>query len=154
LQHPKSPHVDVIALPLQSGGSGATLYPLDLSLAEANMQVSPAMAVSIIGYPEGFASACTWPIWKTGHIASEPDLDWNGLPCFLIDATTRGGMSGSPVVARMYGSYPTTEGGVSLGGTATRFLGVYSDQYEGPEIGVVWRPQVIAESFARPGTNQ
>jgi hypothetical protein len=86
------------------------------------------MTVSIIGYPYGLATAHAWPIWKTGHIASDIDLDYDGRPAFLIDATARSGMSGSPVVHRTSGGFTTRSGDViySTGvRPATRFLGVY-----------------------------
>jgi hypothetical protein len=136
--------VDVVALPLSSD-SQIKIYPLDLTLADSDIVVQVAMAVSIIGYPFGLAVAGRWPIWKTGHVASDPELDYDQRPVFVIDATTRGGMSGSPVVARFYGGYMMKKG-YALGGTGTRLLGVYSGRVHGEaEIGLVWRPRVISE---------
>ena len=106
LEHPQGYAIDVVALPLTQHPDVA-FYPLDLALADTNMLPQPGMPVSIIGYPYGLATGVGWPIWKTGHIASDPDLDYDGRPAFLIDATTRGGMSGSPVVLRLSGGYPT-----------------------------------------------
>jgi hypothetical protein len=34
-----------------------------------------AMLISVIGYPQGLAAGKSWPIWKIGHIASDPDID-------------------------------------------------------------------------------
>ena len=120
---------------------------MDMSLADTDVIAQPAMPVSIIGFPYGLATAGAWPIWKTGHIASDPDLDYDGRPAFLIDATTRGGMSGSPVVLRLSGGYNTKNGKQILaGGIATKFLGVYSGRiHADAEIGMVWRPHVINE---------
>ena len=116
-----------------------------MSLAHTDLKIEPAMTVSIIGYPFGLHSD-RWPIWKTGHIATNPDLNFEGKPAFLIDATTRPGMSGSPVVVRMWGAYLDNAGNYNIGCGATRFLGVYSGTiYETSEIGRVWRPQVIDE---------
>ena len=105
------------------------------------------MPMSIIGYPGGLAVGGGWPVWKTGHIASDPDLDYNNLPGFLVDVTARAGMSGSPVVLRLSGGYRLLDGShiLAQGGTATLFLGVYSAQFRREELGVVWRPQVIRE---------
>lgn len=66
---------------------------------------------------------------------------------FLIDATTRGGMSGSPVVLRQVGGYLTKSGGqVIMPGVSTRFLGIYSGRLpRDSEIGRVWRPRLIKE---------
>src|SRR5690242_7246944 len=52
----------------------------------------------VIGYPQNTENF--YPIWKSGTIASEPNLMPLGIPFFYIDATTRKGMSGSPVVFR------------------------------------------------------
>ena len=52
------------------------------------------MPISIIGFPLGMSGPSRMAIWKTGHIATEPDVDYNGEPFFIIDATTRQGMSG------------------------------------------------------------
>jgi len=149
IEHPRGSQVDVVALPLQiipSIDDAIQLYPFNLSLAETNMRIEPAMAVSIIGYPFGLHSG-RWPIWKTGHIATDPDLNYEGKPAFLIDATTRPGMSGSPVVARMWGGFMDNSGNYTItSGQATRFLGVYSGTiYDTSEIGRVWRPKVIDE---------
>lgn len=147
LEHQQGRNIDVILLPLQQIDNEIQVHPLDLNLANTDMVAQPAMPVSIIGYPLGIATGGNFPIWKTGHIASDPDLDYNNLPVFLIDATTRGGMSGSPVVLRLSSGYSTRGGSWILGGGArTLFLGVYSGRVrEKSEIGMVWRPAVINE---------
>lgn len=146
IEHPSGRDVDVVALPL-THHNDVKFYPFDLGLAQFDMVPEPAMPISIIGYPYGLATGGAWPIWKTGHIASDPDLDYDGKPVFLIDATTRGGMSGSPVVLRLHGGYKTSNGSyVMSGGTSTKFLGVYSGRIHGQaEIGRVWRPNLIDE---------
>lgn len=145
-EHPEGRNVDVVALPLDMNFPDLTTYPLDLSLADHNVALAPAMAVSIIGYPFGLATGQAFPIWKTGHIASDPGVNYDGRPAFLIDATTRGGMSGSPVVFRSSGPYPSRDGALKLGGTVTAFLGVYSGRiHEDAEVGLVWRPRLVTE---------
>ena len=150
IEHRDGHSVDVVALPLSSVDAQVTIYPFDLNLADFDMVVQVAMPVSIIGFPFGLSTGGAWPIWKTGHIASDPDLDYDKRPAFLIDATTRGGMSGSPVVLRIYGGYATSKAAMSIGGgPGTRFLGVYSGRIHGQaEIGRVWRPSVIHEILA------
>lgn len=150
--HPRGSQIDVVALPLSiipSIDNTIQLYPFDLSLAYTDLVIEPAMPVSIIGYPFGL-SIERWPIWKTGHIATDPDLDYGGRPAFLIDATTRPGMSGSPVVVRMWSGFRNRAGTYRVAcGQTTRFLGVYSGTiYDTSEIGRVWRPQVIDEIFS------
>ena len=148
-EHPKGHAVDVLALPITVDNDVA-VYDLNLSLANFDMVVQVAMPVSIIGFPFERATKGMMPIWKTGHIASDPDLDYDRRPAFLIDATTRAGMSGSPVVLRIYGDYATSRAWMTIGRTAgTRFLGVYSGRIDDQtEIGRVWRPSVIKEILA------
>jgi len=131
-------HADAAVLPLEDIPDGALLHCLDLALAESDIAVIPGMTLYIIGFPYGRASTGKMPIWKTAHIASEYDLDVEGARAFLVDATTREGMSGAPVVLR---SYP----GNTADDVVTRFLGIYSAQYLDSEIGVVWRPEIITE---------
>jgi hypothetical protein len=84
IEHPRGSLVDVVALPLQFVDDKIQLYPFDLSLAEEDIVVEPGMPISIIGYPFGLQSAGGWPIWKTGHIATDPDLDFSrDQPAFL-----------------------------------------------------------------------
>ena len=147
IEHPLGSKVDVVALPLDPPANVA-IYPLDLSLAKTDIVVSPAMPVSVIGFPLGLSAGESWPIWKTGHVASDPDMDFQpGRPAFLIDATTRSGMSGAPVVLRLNGGYFNSEGGYTMaGGISTKFMGVYAGRiHEDSEIGRVWRPFVIKE---------
>jgi hypothetical protein len=139
--------IDVIALPLRSI-EGIDLYPFDLSLANVDLIVEPAMPVSIIGYIAGLSQPGQWPIWKTGHVATDFELEYNELPAFLVDATNRGGMSGSPVVVRMWGGFRTKNSGAILSSSfpTTRFLGIYSGTpYDTSEIGQVCRPHIIQE---------
>jgi len=148
IEHPLGNCIDVVAIPIESV-HGINVYPLDLALANVDIVPAPAMPVSVIGYPLGLTAGKSWPIWKTGHIASDPDIDYeSGRPAFLIDATTRSGMSGSPVVLRL-DSYTRRNGTqVIAGGTATKFMGVYAGRvHEESEIGRVWRPFVLTEIF-------
>lgn len=147
IEHSDGPNVDLAALSLELDDS-IKVYPLDLGLADHDVVLQPAMSVSIIGYPYGLATGAAFPIWKTGHIASDPDLDYDGRPAFLIDATTRGGMSGSPVIYRTTGGYPSKSGAITFSGLTTAFLGVYSGRiHPDAEVGRVWRPKLIEELF-------
>lgn len=151
LEHPLGSSVDVVAIPLNLPAQIA-VHPLDLSLAQADMVVTPAMPVSVIGFPLGLSAGENWPIWKTGHVASDPDVDFQpGRPAFLIDATTRSGMSGSPVVLRLSGGYSTRNAShIMVGPMATKLLGVYAGRIHNlSEIGRVWRPFVIQEILDR-----
>ena len=144
LEHPQGRRIDVVALPVTVDDE-IQLYPLDLGLANIDLLLSPAEPVSIIGFPFGLASGGKFPIWKTGHLASDIDLDYDGLPTFIVDATTKPGMSGSPVVARRIGMYRSSQA-MQMGGSATRFLGIYSGRIHGQaDIGMVWRPEVLLD---------
>jgi Trypsin-like peptidase domain len=148
LEHRDDRGVDVVALPIESAPPKANIYSFDLSLSGADIMPEVAMPISIIGFPLRLTGPGSFPIWKTGHIASDPELDFGGQPLFLIDATTRSGMSGSPVVLRLSGRYRTRTGKIvmSSSGIQTLFLGVYAGRLsQESEIGRVWKPIVIEE---------
>jgi len=147
LEHPQGNKVDVVALPLECNDKETEYYPLDLNQSKVDVIPAVGMQVFIIGFPYGLSSERKWPIWKAGNFASEPDLDFDGSPSFLIDATTRPGMSGSPVVLRIASGYRTRERGFILSGKVkTKFMGVYSGRiHNQAEIGRVWRSSVVDE---------
>jgi Trypsin-like peptidase domain len=143
IEHPKGRQVDVVAIPYVPS---AEIYitNLDLSTSSIPLRMYPSREVSIIGYPLGLSAGGKFPIWKKGHVASEMDLDFDNKPIFLIDATTRSGMSGSPVILRQSGLVEM-ETEITTG-TYTKFLGIYSGRiHEQSEIGQVWKPHVIGE---------
>ena len=154
VEHPKGHSFDVVALALEAVDETVELYPLDLASADGNMAVSISMPVSIVGFPLGQTASVDFPIWKIGHIASEPELDFEGKPRFLIDATTRSGMSGSPVYLRNFGPYIKKSGVLMMAtGITTKFLGIYSAQSNAMEIGIVWKPSVIDEVLEKASMN-
>lgn len=105
--------------------------------------------VFVCGFPYKKSTEHVWElIWKRGSIATNPRYPWRGQDCFLIDATTTSGMSGSPVFVRKFG--PTlieSNGGINfdLMDTSlmhTRFLGLYGGHISGEmnlNIGIVWK---------------
>lgn len=102
-------------------------YHLSTELPEAKIQ--PADRVSIIGFPFGLSATGKFAIWVSGAVASEPALDYDGLPIFLVDARTRPGQSGSPVLSE--------QGNI---------LGVYSGRiHEESDLGMVWKASVVLE---------
>ena len=144
-EHELGEEIDVVAVPLEISDD-IKIYDIDLTLADFDLMIYPSEAVSIIGFPMGLTSGGKFPIWQTGHVASDIDIDWNGKPVFLIDATTKSGMSGSPVIAKRVSIYQTSQG--NKVGNAVRFLGVYSGRKisaSGIEVGFVWKPRVISE---------
>ena len=147
MEHAQGKNIDVVAIELENIDSTIKIYPIDFKLSETDLLPQIAMPVSIIGYPLGITAHGVFPVWKTGHIASEPEIDYQDLPMFLIDATTRGGMSGSPVVIRLNGGYKTRMGSYVLSGSvATKFLGTYSGRiHQDSEIGRVWKSTVLKQ---------
>lgn len=148
LEHEMGRQVDVAILPITLR-QGANKMAYTLNLKDMELIINPSDPVSIIGFPMGKSSVGNFPIWKTGHVATEIDIDYDQKPIFLIDATTRAGMSGSPVVARRSGAYEKTTNNFQIG-TATKLLGVYSGRKmfdDHSEIGLVWKPRVIEEIF-------
>jgi len=143
-EHPLGRQIDVIALLLKLNDD-IKIYNLDTSLAQTDLVLAPSEPVSIVGFPFGIAVTGKFTIWKTGHIASDIDLDYEGKPVFLVDATTRPGMSGSPVFARRLGMHRSSSGWI-VGKDAIKFLGVYSGRIrEQADVGMVWKPSVIDE---------
>jgi hypothetical protein len=65
------------------------------------MAIQIGNPIFILGYPLGFSHFINTPIWKRGSITSEPHIETaeSGLKV-VIDATTRQGMSGAPVIMR------------------------------------------------------
>ena len=144
-EHEQHEQVDVVAVPFALT-EDIKIYDVDLALADFDLMIYPSEPVSIIGFPKALTSGGKLPIWKTGHVASDIDVDWDGKPAFLIDATTRSGMSGSPVIAKRVCIYQTSR--TNQIGNAVRFLGVYSGREiseSGVEVGFVWKPRVVSE---------
>lgn len=141
--------IDVIVFPFEDSGD-ISLYPLDLGLKDVDLVVSPSEDLSIIGFPYGKASDGKFAIWKSGNLASDEDINYDNKPIVLVDATTKAGMSGSPVFAIRIGQV-RSKNGLNIGMSATRFLGVYSGRITGegvediPDIGLVWKASVLEQ---------
>jgi hypothetical protein len=100
----------------------------DLSNAN-DMVVEIGNNVFILGYPLGFSHFIRTPVWKRGSIASEPHLETpeTAGQC-VIDATTRQGMSGSPVIMREKTHYLSESGHIKKLANATRWIGIYASR--------------------------
>ena len=138
------------------------LFPYELNTPR-KVLVTPGEAVSVVGFPFGLAVAGSTAIWATGFMATEPELDYDGSPQFLIDCRTRKGQSGSAVIAHRIGSYIPLGGGLTTG-SATDLLGIYSGRInEQSDLGIVWKVSAIQEmvrsienpplSFTKIGVN-
>ncbi|WP_327042458.1 serine protease [Micromonospora ureilytica] len=148
LEHPTyGRKVDVVALPLKNV-DGVVLNPYDAKEDRFMLKIGPSDGVSIVGFPYGKAGGGLFGIWTRGFMASEPLVDWNDLPCFLIDARTRPGQSGSPVIAyQANGVSSFADGSMEISGrVVVNLLGVYSGRInEQSDLGVVWKVRVINE---------
>lgn len=104
----------------------------------------------VLGFPKAM-NARGFPIWKRASIATEPDINLDGLPKLLLDTATRQGMSGSPVIGVRRGiTNPSGSfGSDTIIGESTQFVGVYSgrigDDELGVQLGIVWKSSVIDE---------
>lgn len=109
--------------------------------------------VFVLGYPRGVTRTGVFPIWKRGSIASEPQasLTLGGIEyrnVLYIDALTKPGMSGSPVVclARAGERFCTDDGlTIEIKEAEPFIVGVYAgrdgvtqEEYE-LSVGRVWK---------------
>lgn len=154
LVHPVRGHsVDVVALPIEapeaisSGWNHPTLFfPYSLAEPADPAWLSPASDVSIIGYPYGISAGGKLPVWTRGSVASEPAANFGDEPCFLIDARTRQGQSGSPVIGYWRGTKVRADGTTAITGESWEFFGVYSGRISSEsDLGRVWRRDTVRE---------
>jgi hypothetical protein len=119
------------------------------------IRIRPTSNATLLGYPFGFSDTVNrLPVWKTGNVASEPQVDFQGKPAFLVDVSAFPGMSGSPVLAVANGVYENDR--VFVSGRVTRLLGVFSAmpvmRSDTPgqadtslQLGYVWKSALIAD---------
>ncbi|AYN09543.1 S1 family peptidase [Pseudomonas putida] len=150
VEHRSGKDVDVVVIPIPEF-DGVHLESLDLASRKTDIDLSPGLPVSIIGFPFGLWNGPAFAIWKTGAIASDVEVDYrDGRKAFLVDASTRMGMSGSPVLMRSFNGYLTSTRQYVMGGVTDKFLGVYSGRLnESSDVGIVWRAEVLVEMLDR-----
>jgi hypothetical protein len=138
--------VDVVALPLTKT-AGAELFVYDPANPGPLIIFRPSDPVSIIGFPFGLTSGGAMGIWVQGTVATEPAIDYEDVPCFLVDSRTRPGQSGSPVILYRSGGYSAEDGNVIVGPMSSeRFIGVYSGRVnEQSDLGFVWKTTALTE---------
>jgi hypothetical protein len=152
--HQNGSGIDVTVFRIPSGTQ--VYYPLDSSFliprCNSELPLYVGQQCYILGFPEGLIhrpfNDATFPIWKTGNIASEPLFDFDDQPKLLVDATTRRGMSGAMVVVSERNQ--------------NRLVGIYSGRYKQAEtgdnpdpnpyftseLGWVFRSEVVSELIA------
>lgn len=140
---------DFVALPL-SDLHDVQLYPYDL-LGGPAVALLPAEPISVVGFPFGLQAGGSLAVWATGFVASEPQIDFNNLPIFLVDCRTRPGQSGSAVITHRNGGAVTMEDGSAaiFTGPVTKFRGIYSGRInDQSDIGLVWKASAVEQLVA------
>lgn len=135
--------LDVIAIPIEGLNDIKTRLPVNGydSTQIGKIPLYNSQQLFVIGYPQNTDNF--YPIWKSGTIASEPNFISIRNSKFYIDATTRKGMSGSPVVFRDNKISNPKGGTAFLSGLTTMLIGIYSAQNFDSELGVVTRIETI-----------
>jgi len=156
LEHPTYGRtIDVVAVPLPNSLNDLLLLPISLDPPTPAPQIRVAEDLSIVGYPFGLTAGAQFPIWMRGTVASEPEVNYDGKPIFLIDARTREGQSGSPVLYYSDKAFRGLDGNTYMGsGMVTQLLGVYSGRIDNrSDIGRVIKTKVIHEILTaqKPG---
>jgi hypothetical protein len=153
-EHPTHGHkVDVVAIPLHERICATyRLFPINHIDFDANFKTEVADDAFVVGYPFSETPVAQLPIWKRASIASEPDVNIDGLPKLLVDTATRSGLSGSPVIMQRIGIHGATGGkmiGSEIIGRIRNFIGVYSGRIGSDEtkaqLGIVWKANVVEE---------
>jgi hypothetical protein len=137
--------LDIISIPVvlpKTVYEGSVLKKENI---DTTLLLDNGMDLFVVGFPNDQANYSLFPIWKRGTIASEPNLETSS---FLIDATTRGGMSGSPVFFRGT-SYRTTRAMMMGTGLNTFLIGIYSAQNYMSELGVVTKLKKVIDKLSQ-----
>lgn len=143
LEHPVlGPAADLAALPFTKHAELA-LLPLKIDDAQPALATAVTSEVYVVGYPVGYNVRLNAPlaVWTRGSLATEPSLAVDGLPVTLVDARTRGGQSGSPVLRQERGVVQYDNGGsaVGTGGPVRQMFGLYTGRVRADaDIGRVW----------------
>jgi hypothetical protein len=152
LAHPaRGRAVDVVAIPLPYADDNPIfdLHPINKYIA-VELTVRIAMEVFVLGYPFG-PEPPGYPVWKRGSMASEPDLAGIGTGYYLVDTASRPGMSGSPVIRRIWNQRVDGDRVVPAPTPLrTEFVGVYSGRRHtkderDAQLGMVWPRRCIEE---------
>ncbi|MCR4374426.1 MAG: serine protease [Acidobacteria bacterium] len=156
-QSTEQPEADVILLPIPPPVyAGIAMWVFDENHIRPHIRIRPTSSATLLGYPYGFSDTTNrLPVWKTGSVASEPQVDFQGKPAFLVDVSAFPGMSGSPVLAVANGVYEDDRE-VMRTGRVVRLLGVFSAmpviRSETPgqadtslQLGYVWKAALIAD---------
>ena len=163
IMHQDGQAIDIAAIRLVDD-ERRHIIPINDAVGVYNPVLEVGSEIYILGFPRGLKSVGNFPLWKRGSIASEPRWQARQERCFWIDAATREGMSGSPVVARaisaednsrLIGNGPLQLNSIIIARPGLAFIGVYSgrmgiaDALEA-QIGKVWHAEAVQEMLANP----
>lgn len=150
IEHPTlGAGADVVALNIRWGDDVLCLpYYIEPGIDRIGMLVTPAEAVSVIGFPFGLSTAGKLPVWATRFLAQEIALVNDNHPVFLIDCRSRQGQSGAPVIAFRSSGYRKLIDGRITSSLATEvaweFLGIYSGRINAEsDLGMVWHADFL-----------
>lgn len=137
--HPGA-NIDIAVCPLvpllefvkQQYGTDLFFRPVETRMIPTPQQgkeLDAVESVTFIGYPNGvWDSRNLLPVARRGSTASPIEVDHEGTPRFLMDASVFGGSSGSPVFILNQGTYAMKEGGIAVG-LRFHFVGVIAIVY-------------------------
>jgi len=139
--------IDVVALPLKDTSGDITFYPVNYSKETDSLLIQPTDRLFVLGFPKGVRSTPVLPIWKSGLIASEPDIDQENKPIIWLDIASYGGMSGSPVyLITDKLTYKNGSSSQLIGGTESFFMGVFSHGQD-INVGALWKGNYLKKIF-------
>ena len=137
--------VDIGVINLRKEFADCRIIGVNESANAYDMAIRVGAEVFILGYPMGFTHFLEMPIWKRGSIASEPIYELpENFGRIVVDATTRQGMSGAPVILRANTHYLSGSGDVVCRPNAARFIGVYASR---PTFPITPRPAPENEDY-------
>lgn len=148
--------IDVAAVEVPAGQlTGCLFTPFSKAdMMDADTELLPGRDIDlglqalVIGYPLGFYDKNTFlPMARAATVATWPWLNFEGKPCFLVDARLHPGMSGSPVITSV-ATIHTKQDRPTIS-TESYLLGVFSDERTpwGEPIGLntVWHASTIKD---------
>lgn len=160
--HP-SPDVDIAVCPLnpivvaverETGFSPFTASVADNQIPTKSQlnELDALEEVLFVGYPNGiWDNKNLLPVMRRGTTATPLQVDFEGAPKFLIDASVFGGSSGSPIYILRNGSF-NSKGGDLVIGTQFYFVGVVAAVYFRRELNDV--VEVPIPTATRPMADQ
>lgn len=140
---------------LRSRNSDPFFYTIDVDIIptkdEIENYIDGVEDIFFVGYPDDkYDKVNMIPVMRKGITATPFQINYNGEPKFLIDASIYDGSSGSPVVICNPGSYSVKNKGLHKG-SRNMFLGLISQGYRRMEdeqyidLGICCKASLIKE---------